>query len=124
MARRTSRIVLGSDLNHHGTLFAGQMAKWVVEACLIEAAKATGHADNLVCVNIDGLTFTHPVNKGDVVDIDTHVQKVGRTSLSVAGRVFTAARGEEAILTTAVTFVTLDGSGKPVAHKISAAAHG
>jgi acyl-CoA hydrolase len=56
MKNSVSRIVLGSDLNHHNTLFAGQMAKWVVEACLIHAAKLYGKAENIVCVNIQQLT--------------------------------------------------------------------
>lgn len=109
-----SRIVLGSDLNHHGTLFAGQMAKWVVEACLVHAAKLYGRAENLVCVNVEKLTFKHPVDNGEVIDMETYVSRLGTTSLTIGARVYTT----HSILETAITFVTLDGHGRPTPHNL------
>jgi len=109
-----SRIVLGSDLNHHGTLFAGQMAKWVVEACLVHAVKLYGRAENIVCVKIQGLTFKHPVDNGEVIDIETFVERLGTTSLTIGARVSTA----DPILETAITFVTLDSKGRPAPHNL------
>ena len=37
-------LVRSEDLNHHGTLFAGQMAKWLVEAGVITASRLCGKA--------------------------------------------------------------------------------
>lgn len=118
---RMHRIVLAGDLNHHGTLFAGQMSRWLVESCLIQAIKLYGRADNLVCVNIQGLTFKHPIDNGEVVEIETFVRTVGRTSLTIGAHVHTGSRGEgaAAILETAITFVTLDDDGRPMPHGIS-----
>ena len=109
-----SRIVLGSDLNHHGTLFAGQMAKWVVEACLVHATKLYGRAENLVCVNVEKFTFKHPVDIGEVIDIKTSVSRFGTTSLTIGAQVSTT----YSILETAITFVTLDGHGRPTPHHL------
>lgn len=114
MKNINSRIVLGSDLNHHGTLFAGQMARWVVEACLVHAVKLYGRAGNLVCVNIQKLTFKHPVENGEVIDIETFVERLGSTSLTIGARVNTA----HPILETAITFVTLDKQGRPTPHNL------
>ncbi len=114
MKHNSSRIVLGSDLNHHGTLFAGQMAKWVVEACLIHATKLCGKADDLVCVNIQNLTFKYPVQKGEVIDIESSVERLGTTSLTIGARVSTS----KTVLETAITFVTLNKDGRPVAHEL------
>jgi len=119
MKNRACRIVLGRDLNHHGTLFAGQMAKWLVEACLIKAVKLTGKAENLVCVNINDLTFKHPVSKGQVVEIETFVKRVGRTSLTIGAFVYTDSCGTAPILETAITFVILDTKGRPKPHHLS-----
>ncbi len=114
MKNISSRIVLGGDLNHHGTLFAGQMAKWVVEACLVHAVKLCGQAENLVCVNIQKLTFKHPVQKGAVIDIETFVERLGTTSLTIGARVYTFVP----ILETAITFVTLNEKGSPTPHEL------
>jgi len=92
------------------------MAKWVVEACLIEAVKRCGQADNLVCVNIQNLTFKRPVNKGDVVDIETDLARVGTTSLTIGGRVYSDSGGTESLLETGLTFVTLNEQGRPTPH--------
>ena len=42
-----SHLVRPEDLNHHGTLFAGQTAKWLVEAGVIAAARLTGKAEDV-----------------------------------------------------------------------------
>ncbi|MBI5441172.1 MAG: hypothetical protein HY900_08170 [Deltaproteobacteria bacterium] len=103
MANVSSRIVLGSDLNHHGTLFAGQMAKWVVEACLIEVVRLHGRADDLVCVNIQELTFQRSVANGVIVTIDTFVERLGETSLTIGARAF-GGSSSALVLETAITF--------------------
>ena len=55
---KISRLVKSEDLNHHGTLFAGRGgAEWFVEACFICGAKSYGKPENIVWVNIHGLTF-------------------------------------------------------------------
>jgi len=89
MGNLTCHMVLYGDLNHHGTLFAGQMTRWMVEACLIEAGKFVGSADDLVCVSIGDFTFKKPVQKGEIVEISTRVSHTGRTSLTVVGQVVT-----------------------------------
>ena len=35
----TQHVVMGGDLNHHGTLYAGRTAEWFVEAGFISADK-------------------------------------------------------------------------------------
>jgi acyl-CoA hydrolase len=119
MRHRGFRIVLSKDLNHHGTLFAGQMALWIVETCLIKAVKLTGRANNLVCVNIKDLTFKHPVNKGEIVDIEPFVKAIGKTSLTIGAFVFVDSFGDQPILETAITFVVVDKKGNPEPHHIS-----
>lgn len=113
-----SRLVRASDLNHHGTLFAGQTAKWMVEACFVAAAKTNKNTENIVCVNIEGLQFKRPVQNGDIIDIITFPAYAGKSSLTVVGQVFTHNYGDECILDTAVTFVILDKGGSPAPHGI------
>lgn len=112
-----AHLVKSEDLNHHGTLFAGRMAEWFVEACFICAAKITKSPENIVCVNIHGLTFNRPSNKGDVVYIQTYVSKIGRSSITVYGKI-TINDSDTLVSDGFITFVYVDESGKPVPHNI------
>lgn len=56
---KISHLVKSEDLNHHGTLFAGRTAEWLVEAGFVTAAAE--HGDHrMFCVS----TFTDSRSKG------------------------------------------------------------
>lgn len=112
-----SRLVKSEDLNHHGTFFAGRMAEWFVEACFICGAKHTEKPENIVCLNIHGLTFTQPATKGDVINLETRIAKAGRTSFVVYGKI--TKNNSDAVLSDGfITFVFVDENGKPIPHNI------
>ncbi|WFA08666.1 hotdog domain-containing protein [Tissierella sp. Yu-01] len=112
---KVSRLVKPQELNHHGTLFAGRMAEWFVENSFICAAKATGRPENIVCVNIHGLTFKTPANNGDIVDIESMVARVGRTSFTTYGRI--SKNGLETC-EGYITFTFVDENNKPIPHNL------
>jgi acyl-CoA hydrolase len=115
---RSTRLVKGQDLNHHGTLFAGRMAEWFVETCFLSAARFLGRPDDLVCVKIHGLTFTKPARPGEIIEIIASPAKAGTKSLTVGAEVFL---GEDPVPTVRgfVTFVSVDSEGRPVPHGLS-----
>ncbi len=113
----TTRLVKSEDLNHHGTLFAGRMAEWFVESCFVCAAKETEHPENIVCVNVHGMTFTAPANKGNIINMESRIVKVGRTSFTVYSKV-TKNNSDSVICDGFVTFVFVDENGKPMQHNI------
>ncbi len=115
---KVARLVKSEDLNHHGTLFAGRMAEWFVEACFIWGAKHTGKPENIVCVNIHGLTFTQPGNRGDVINLETRLAKVGRTSFTVYGKI-TKNDSHEILSDGFITFVFVDEHGNAAPHNIA-----
>ncbi len=78
-----SHLVKSEDLNHHGTLFAGRSAEWLVEAAFVAAASQHGRPQDVLCVNIHGFTFKKPVHKGDIITFFSKVAKVGTTSITV-----------------------------------------
>lgn len=78
-----SHLVKSEDLNHHGTLFAGRSAEWLVEAAFIAAAADYGRPQDVVCINIHGFVFKKPVNKGSILTLKSRVAKVGKTSIVV-----------------------------------------
>lgn len=80
---KISHLVKSEDLNHHGTLFAGRTAEWLVEAAFISAAGTHGRPQDVLCVNVHGFTFEKPVQKGDILTIHSRIVKTGNTSLMV-----------------------------------------
>jgi acyl-CoA hydrolase len=78
-----SHLVKSEDLNHHGTLFAGRSAEWLVESAFVAAASQHGRPQDVLCVNIHGFTFKKPVQKGDIITFLSKVARVGNTSITV-----------------------------------------
>lgn len=78
-----SHLIKSEDLNHHGTLFAGRSAEWLVEAAFVAAASTHGRPQDVLCVNIHGFTFKKPVPKGDIITFLSKVARVGNTSITV-----------------------------------------
>lgn len=114
---KVAHLVKSEELNHHGTLFAGRIAEWFVEACFIQGAQVTQKPDNIVCLNIHGLHFKTPGHRGDIIHIDTQMVKAGRTSFAVYGKV--TKNNETSILADGfITFVFVDENGKPIPHNI------
>ena len=115
---RSTRLVKGEDLNHHGTLFAGRMAEWFTECCFLAAARFYGNPDDLVCVKIHGLSFSKPARPGDTIEIVSMPARVGTKSLTIGAELYI---NDEEIPTVRgfTTFVTVDKEGKSFAHGLS-----
>ena len=78
-----SHLVKSEDLNHHGTLYAGRSAEWLVEAAFVAAAVEHGRPQDILCINIHGFVFKKPVAKGTILTLKSRVAKVGKTSITV-----------------------------------------
>lgn len=89
-----THLVKSEDLNHHGTLFAGRSAEWLVESAFVAAATEHKKPEDVVCVNIHGFTFKRPVKKGDIVTFFSRVAKVGKTSITVYVKVVSEITGD------------------------------
>jgi acyl-CoA hydrolase len=112
---RVSHLVRSGDLNHHGTLFAGRMSEWVVEAGFIGAQRALEiDPAHLVCLKIHGLIFTKGALSGNIVDLVARPAYVGRTSITVYVEAFIPRRDEAPVLDGFITFVCVrDGESAP-----------
>jgi acyl-CoA hydrolase len=110
-----SHLVKPEDLQHHGTLFAGQMAKWLVECLFIAACRFIGKPEDIVCIQVHGLKFTTPVNNGDILQIKARVAYAGTKSVTCYGEAGCEGDSTARVVGMA-TFVTLNKNGKPYAH--------
>lgn len=109
-----SHLAKSVDLNHHGTLFAGRMAEWVVEAGFITArAVLDCSPEQLVCACLDRLEFSRSVPKGSTVVIRGRAAHVGRTSVTIYIEACLLGAGQRRDLVTGgfATFVHIDADG-------------
>ena len=113
-----SHLIKPEDLQHHGTLFAGQMAKWLVEACFVAAARLVGRPEDVVCVQVHGMVFTKPAQNGDIIEIKAKVALTGATSITVAGEAYLN-EDEAPSVSGMATFVTVDKQGVPYKHGVT-----
>ena len=108
------RLVKSEDLNHHGTLFAGRSAEWFVEAGFIAAASVLP-SQNIVCLKIHGLTFTQPIQAGEIARFKSKIVHTGRSSLVVSIQL-KIQNHDEPVLTGFITFVNINEGGKAEPH--------
>lgn len=107
-------IAMPADTNANGDIFGG----WVL-SCMDQAGGIAGveraHG-RVVTIAIDAMTFIRPVRVGDVLEVFTEVESVGRTSMKIhveawAARFQTHLR--EKVTDGTFTFVAIDDNGRP-----------
>ncbi|MCU0607592.1 MAG: acyl-CoA thioesterase [Candidatus Edwardsbacteria bacterium] len=113
-----SHLIKSEDLNHHGTLFAGRMAEWLVEASFIAAARLVRRPEDVVCVQIHGMSFDRAAAKGDLIELRADVAYLGTKSITVHAAVYVNEQAEPSVSGLS-TFVTVDRDGKPYAHGLA-----
>ena len=111
----TYRPVMGQDLNHHGTLYAARTNEWFVEIGFIAAASMT-RPENIVCVKVHSMEFLRPVQKGEVLKLESKVVLAGRTSLVVYVH---GTAGNQLAVKGFISFVNVDENGKPQPHGVT-----
>ncbi len=107
-------VAMPADANAYGDIFGGWLMSLMDNAAGLTAARrAKGRA---VTVAMDGMQFHQPVKIGDEVSVYAEIERVGRTSMTIAVDAWRRARhSEEAIKVTEAkfTFVAVDESGHP-----------
>ena len=113
---RYNRLVKSEDLNHHRTLFAGRCAEWFVEAGFIAVASVLP-AGSIVCLKIHGLTFTKPLQSGDIACFESKIVYAGSSSI----KVYVVLRENDQdtpIVEGFITFVHVDDAGQTKPHRL------
>lgn len=114
----TTHLVKSEDLNHHNTLFAARTASWFVESAFVCAACEHGNPQEIVCRNIHGMSFSSPVQPGDIIKFTSRIVYAGKTSMMVHVVVTSELTGEMSV-DGYLTFVTIDhNTGKKKPHNI------
>ena len=111
-----TQLVLPSHTNALDTVFGGTIMSWIDIAAAIAAQRHSNKA--VVTASMDQLNFIAPVKKGWVVNLKASVNFVSRTSMEIGVKVEAENPLTSEMFHTAsayMTFVALDGNGRPTA---------
>jgi len=107
-------LVKNEDLNHHGTLYAGRTAEWFVESGFIAAASLSDPA-HTVCLQIHGMVFKRPVQRGDIACFTSRVIYTGTSKLVTH---IEMSADDKVVVEGFITFVHVDLEGKTSPHGV------
>jgi len=108
------RLVLPADANHHGTLYAGSLLRYALEAGYAAASRGAGAAANLVLRRVLSVECRQAVPVGTLVEIRAAVIDVRQCYLAV-GVVGMPLEGQSLPWMDGLFgFVQVDGDGLPV----------
>ena len=107
-------VAMPADANAYGDIFGGWLLSVMDSAAGLTAARRSkGRA---VTVAMDGMVFHQPVKVGDEVTAYAEVERVGRTSMTIAVEACRRARHQEEstkVTEAKFTFVAIDDQGRP-----------
>jgi acyl-CoA thioesterase YciA len=108
-------IPMPADCNANGDIFGGWvMAQVDLAGSVLPARYAQGR---MATVAVNQFVFKHPVRVGDILSFFAHVERVGRTSVTVRVEVFAEHYGSQGqyvkVTEASLTYVAIDEFGKP-----------
>lgn len=108
-------IPMPADCNANGDIFGGWvMAQVDLAGSVLPARYAKGR---MATVAVNQFVFKHPVRVGDILSFFAHVERIGRTSITVRVEVFAEHYGTQGqyvkVTEASLTYVAIDAQGKP-----------
>jgi acyl-CoA thioesterase YciA len=103
-----------ADTNANGDIFGGWVLSRMDQAggiAGVERAKG-----RVVTISVEAMTFIRPVRVGDVLEVYTEVESVGRTSMKVHVEAWVRrfqTHLQEKVTDATFAFVAIDANGKP-----------
>ena len=108
-------IVLPGDTNAHDTLFGGLLMKHIDETAAISARRHC--RGSVVTASNDGVHFHRPIQRDDIISLESYVCSVGRSSMEIFVKIMTenssTDESQQIAAISFLTFVGLDRYGKP-----------
>jgi len=110
-----TELILPNDTNNLNNLFGGRLMHWMDIAAAVSAQR---HSNNVVVtVSVDNISFSQPINIGNVITIEAFVVRAFTTSMEVFIKVIAEdiPNAKKTQTHTAFfTFVAVDKEGKPL----------
>ena len=103
-----------ADTNANGDIFGGWVLSRMDQAGGIRGVeRAKGR---VVTIAVEAMTFIRPVKVGDVLEVFTDVESIGRTSMKIHIEAWVTrfqTHQDEKVTDATFTFVAIDENGKP-----------
>lgn len=115
MIFRTRKIIKYEDLNSNGTLFGGQLLKWIDEEAAIYTICQLG-THQVVTKLVSEINFMAPGKLNDVIEIGVDTVSIGKTSITL--KVVARVKDTQTVIIeiNKMVFVAVDQNGKPTPH--------
>ena len=117
MNYRSRKLIRPEHLNSRGTLFGGELLKWIDEEAAIFAICQLGEK-NIVTKAMSEIDFQSSPQNGDIIEIGCWLHSIGNTSINVSVTVRDKNSKNNIIKVDKITFVLLDENGRPKKHNI------
>ena len=110
----THRLVLPADANHYGTLYAGSLLKYGLEAAYAAATRGVGSESNLMLRRVLSVECRRTVPVGTLVEIKGAILQVRRCHIVVGVVGMPLTDGDLPWMDGLFGFVQVDQKGLPV----------
>ena len=114
---RTRKLIKPEDLNARGTLFGGQLLKWIDEEAAIFSICQLGER-SIVTKAMSEIDFVSSAKLGDIIEIGCELVRIGTTSITIACEVRNKDTKQTIIRIDKIVFVSVDETGRPTPHGI------
>ena len=115
MEFRTRKLIKPEDLNAGGTLFGGQLLKWIDEEAAIYAMCQLDN-QRVTTKFMSEIDFISPAKTGDVIEIGLELVTIGVTSLTFRCEARVKQTEKTIITIDKIVFVNLDEKLRPTPH--------
>ena len=115
MLFRTRKLVRPVDLNAGGSLFGGQLLKWIDEEAAIFAMCQLDN-QRVTTKFLSEIDFVAPARTGDVIEIGLEVVSLGTTSITIRCEARVKKTQRTILKIAKMVFVNLDENLKPLPH--------
>ena len=112
---KTRKLIKYEDLNARGTLFGGQVLKWIDEEASIFTICQLKER-SIVTKAMSEINFVSSAKTGDIVEIGCELVGFGNTSITIACEVRNKDTKKTIIRIDKIVFVAVGENGKPTPH--------
>jgi acyl-CoA hydrolase len=113
---KTRKLIKYEDLNSRGSLFGGQLLKWIDEEASIYTVCQL-ETNKIVTKLMSEINFMKPAYLNDIIEIGVDVVSFGRTSITLEVVARIKDTKNEILKIDKMVFVSIDENGKPIPHE-------
>jgi acyl-CoA hydrolase len=113
---KTRKLIKYEDLNSRGSLFGGQLLKWIDEEASIYTICQL-ETNKIVTKLVSEINFMKPAYLNDIIEIGVDVVSFGRTSITLKVVARIKDTKNEILKIDKMVFVSIDENGKPIPHE-------